>query len=353
MDQTLFYDDHEIVVKNRAYSYKSPDDGFKKSVLSYANVGATSLFTTADDLSKWAVNFENPIVGNQEIFEAMRTKGKLNNGEAIPYALGQMIGEHRGLKVISHGGADAGYRTFLARFPEQQLSVIVLSNDGSFGLAFAYTVADIFLEESMSAKANTNSEEPKASGGDSTEVEVTVDAATLKKYVGKYELRPGLVITAMEVKGELFLQATGRPRWAAKAISETRFQLESAGAEVSFHKDSSEEFNLLKLNRNGQTMDGPRQSPFDEESVDLSDFVGKFHSNELSTDYTLVVEQGKLVANHPRHDDVNLTPVKKDCFQTQRLFGQVKFVRDERNVVSGFEISNERVRNLVFSKTSD
>ena len=44
MKNTFFYDDHEKVVKNRAYSYyRTPEKKYKKSVLSYANVGATSL----------------------------------------------------------------------------------------------------------------------------------------------------------------------------------------------------------------------------------------------------------------------------------------------------------------------
>jgi CubicO group peptidase (beta-lactamase class C family) len=58
MDNTLFYDDHEKIVRNRAYSYRGSSGGYKKSVLSYANVGATSLFTTVEDLTKWAWNFK-------------------------------------------------------------------------------------------------------------------------------------------------------------------------------------------------------------------------------------------------------------------------------------------------------
>jgi len=37
MVQTLFYDDHEKIVINRAYSYKQASGGYKKSVLNYAN----------------------------------------------------------------------------------------------------------------------------------------------------------------------------------------------------------------------------------------------------------------------------------------------------------------------------
>ncbi len=41
MSNTLFYDDHEKIVKNRTYSYYSDSTGYKKSVLNFANVGAT------------------------------------------------------------------------------------------------------------------------------------------------------------------------------------------------------------------------------------------------------------------------------------------------------------------------
>ena len=52
MHATQIYDDHARIVRGRAYSYADGDDGLSKAVLSYANSGATSLFTTAEDLAK-------------------------------------------------------------------------------------------------------------------------------------------------------------------------------------------------------------------------------------------------------------------------------------------------------------
>src|SRR5262249_26033848 len=46
----------------------------------------------------------------------------------IEYALGLMIGEHRGLKTVAHGGAWGGYRAQLLRYPERHLSVATLCN---------------------------------------------------------------------------------------------------------------------------------------------------------------------------------------------------------------------------------
>ena len=147
MNSTLFYDDHERIVPNRAYSYKGDSTGYKKSVLSYANVGATSLFTTVEDLSLWVANFSKPKVGDSDLIDEMNTPAVLNNGENFGGALGQFVGEYNGQLEISHGGADAGYRTYLARYPEQDLAVIVFSNDASFSSgSVAHQVADIFLE---------------------------------------------------------------------------------------------------------------------------------------------------------------------------------------------------------------
>ena len=45
------------------YSYKQEGPELKKSVLSFANCGATSLFTTANDLLKWLDNYRTMRVG--------------------------------------------------------------------------------------------------------------------------------------------------------------------------------------------------------------------------------------------------------------------------------------------------
>ncbi|CAN5413756.1 hypothetical protein BH10BAC4_BH10BAC4_17250 [soil metagenome] len=147
MKSTLFYDDHEKIVNNRAYSYyQDANIIWKKSVLNYANVGATSLFTTVEDLSLWAANFDKIKVGNDHVMRTMNQRFILNNGDTIPYAFGQVLGNYKGLPTAGHGGADAGYRTSIVRFPEQHFSVSVFSNDASSSPGLlAYELADIFL----------------------------------------------------------------------------------------------------------------------------------------------------------------------------------------------------------------
>jgi CubicO group peptidase (beta-lactamase class C family) len=81
MTSTHFHDDHEMIVKNRAYSYAPVKDaGFKLAALNYANVGATSLFTTAEDLVRWVLNFEDKKVGGAAVIEQRINGFRLSAG---------------------------------------------------------------------------------------------------------------------------------------------------------------------------------------------------------------------------------------------------------------------------------
>ncbi|MBK7598693.1 MAG: serine hydrolase [Acidobacteria bacterium] len=82
MANTHFHDDHEMIVKNRAYSYQPEKaGGFKLSALNYANAGATSLFTTAEDMTRWALNFEDMKLGGKAVIDQMHEQGILNSGK--------------------------------------------------------------------------------------------------------------------------------------------------------------------------------------------------------------------------------------------------------------------------------
>jgi CubicO group peptidase (beta-lactamase class C family) len=150
MNSTQIYDDHERIVKNRAYSYKNTENGLAKSVLSYANSGATSLFTTAEDLAIWLGNFKTGKVGGLNSIKQLQEQGILNGGEKIKYALGIGVDTNNGLRRLSHGGADAGYRTNLSYYPEIDAGIIILSNSANFqGRLISQDISNAFFGEHM------------------------------------------------------------------------------------------------------------------------------------------------------------------------------------------------------------
>jgi CubicO group peptidase (beta-lactamase class C family) len=165
MTATQVYDDHERLLPGRAESYQLGPGGYRRSVLSFANQGASSLQTTAGDLVRWLANFGTGRVGGPGVLRRMQERGVLAGGDTIGYALGIVVDEQRGLRRLQHGGSDAGYRAMVAYYPELDAGVVVLSNSADFDAGGAASeVAEAFFGDRMrpAAEPATPSSAPVA-----------------------------------------------------------------------------------------------------------------------------------------------------------------------------------------------
>jgi CubicO group peptidase (beta-lactamase class C family) len=341
MTHTHFHDDHRHIVPNRAYSYgRLEDGGYEKLVLSYANAGATSLFTTPGDLLRWQHNFETGRVGGKQAIETMLQRGKLNDGREINYACGVGHGSYHGFKTVGHGGADAGFRSQLVWFPEQKLSVAVVSNLAQANPAqLARKVADLYLPEwQEESKPEPTAPDPNPA----------FDA-----YEGMYlHEESGQVYKLVYTDGVLKL---------ALGLS-TPVPL-APGSGSSFHPlDGSDEPQVaLETDRKGKvktlyvtTADAVRQ-PFHpverpERSHDyLKQFVGRYYSPELDVTYTVTLDGRNLVMESRKRGPSVLTPQYLDGFAWDGPI--VHFIRDKRGHPTGFRINSGRITNLWFEKS--
>ena len=345
MSNTHFHDDHEEIVKNRAYSYSSAGagGGFKAAPLNYANVGATSLFTTAEDLARWVINFEDKRIGGADVIKQMQQQAVLNSGKQIGYAFGLGIGPYRGLNTVGHAGGDAAYRSFAFWFPDQRFGVVVLSNFGSLNpQQLAMRIADIYLADKLTPEPpKPETVEPKA---------VKVDPAIFDAYVGRYLIDGRTLVNITKEDNKLMGQAVGQSKSELIPQSETTFFVKEANFEVSFERD--EKGNVVRFVRKSgsQNQSAKRLNP-PATAAQLAQFAGDYYSPELGTSYTLVVKDGQLVAQHRRHDDISLTDLEGDLFSGNRWFFQtVEFTRDMEKRVTGFRLSSGRARNVRFDR---
>jgi hypothetical protein len=161
-------------VKGRSIAYAARGAGSFATDMPFENVhGNGGLLTTVGDLLKWTQNLESGQVGGPQFLTAMHRRGILNNGDTITYAGGLMVGEYRGNAEVSHTGSTAGYRAFLARYPESKVAVAVLCNIGSVNPgSVGHAVADIFVTNAPPAA-------PAAAGsrGDATTAAARVGGA--------------------------------------------------------------------------------------------------------------------------------------------------------------------------------
>jgi hypothetical protein len=307
MSHTHFHIDPHRIVKNRAYSYGGTSGGYTVALLNYANSGATSLFTTYTDLVKWLDNFREPKLGGKPAISRLLEQAVLSDGNKVDYALGISIGKFHGLPTISHGGADAGFRSFVVWFPNQQLGVAVAGNIGSFNPGSAANkVAALYLEAELEPEA--------AKPGPVTRTFITVDPATLRTYAGTYPLpRIGQTLVAVAEGGRLLAAGPLQPPMEMKPVSPSRFYVEQLSADVEFTPTTNGGMKV-KITQPGAVNEGERATDLLKAESDLTLYAGVYWSDELETQYTFSVNNGKLVASHAHHGIIQFTPGIKDTF---------------------------------------
>ena len=343
MTNSFFLDDHQMLVKNLADSYDgSKSGGFKKSHMLISSVGATNLYSTAEDMAKWAMNFDQHIVGDAQIIYKLNKAPFLNNGEKGEYALGQFPITYKGLIAFDHSGAEAAYESYFIRIPKHQFAVSVLANSGSFWAeGLGRRIVDIYLKDYLE-----DIEQPPSIDSQTNEI-IKLPFGVLNGYEGQYWSEDqSLQREILLKKDTLYYTRSNSSASKLLPINDNTFLMEdqSVGVRIEF----------LKMNT-GYAMnfidnhDTIRFIPILH--VDIAEYTGTYYSRELQTYYHLNVLDDQLIASHQRNPDILIHPVQKNRFHSRTwFFKNISFQRDENDKVVGFQISNRGVTNLSFLK---
>jgi CubicO group peptidase (beta-lactamase class C family) len=290
MKHTLILDDHKKIVPMRATGYSpNPRGGFQIEMSNFEQTGDGAVQTSVEDLLLWDQNFYEPKVGGKTFLEQMHAVGALNNGEKHSYASGLFIGEYKGLRRVDHGGSWAGYRSELARFPDQKFSVACLCNLRTVNPSgLVSRVADIYLADHFKA-----ADIPKAmekTGGDSSAA-VVIAEEKLKEKVGVYRsLTNGELRRVTLRDGKLRIDAFTQSGLELKPFSETQFNIAGQeGVSVEFKSEGGKtQYHLSRNNRKPEAFE--RVEAFEPSAEQLNEFAGSYYSDELGTTYRMSVE---------------------------------------------------------------
>jgi CubicO group peptidase (beta-lactamase class C family) len=340
MTKTHFRDDHAEVIKHQAYGYSHDKGRWELSVTNFDTVGATSLFTTVEDLALWDENFYTQKVGGPKFTETMLTHDPLTNGEKNSYAFGLVAEKYRGLDAVDHSGADAGYRSDILRFPAQHFSVACLCNAGDSGPSnLTQKVTDVLLAAEL--------KEPEAAAKAKAAF-ITPQQDQLSAKAGFYFEEKSRLLRKLVVKDGALGWDVGDEVIALHAMTNDKFQIGEYPAEMDF---SAGKGGLLSMQMGtpGEKMRQFEQlAAFTLPDKQRAEYVGNYRSAEIDPVYRIVEENGKLVLKRLKHDPVALTAVAPDLFQAE--IGAIQFQRDAKKNLVGMKISTGRIRDLDFAK---
>jgi CubicO group peptidase (beta-lactamase class C family) len=237
------YDSNTAIIPRRAAGYAPSPGGPLNAGFIHMSIphAAGALYSTTADLLRW----EQGLFSGKLISAA--SLAKMTTPFKNDYALGVIVQTTSGRKVVQHGGGIEGFNTFLAYYPDSKVTVAVLANiNGQVPTQIATKLADL------------------AHGGvvqlTSERKELTLPVATLSKYVGTYEVAPGVNMLIRLIGDHLTTQLTGQQQFPIFAESETKFFLKVVEAQVEFFTDAAGTVTHAVMYQNGRERKVPRTS---------------------------------------------------------------------------------------------
>jgi CubicO group peptidase (beta-lactamase class C family) len=352
MSHTHFRDNHAEIVHDIAYGYVQHDGSFNLSIPNFDTVGATSLLTTVEDLAAWDENFYIARVGGPALISQMQERGHLNDGTELNYAAGLFIEKYRGLNIVEHAGADAGYKAELMRFPDQHFSVALLCNLANINpSALSRRVADIYLASVLASAPNEAAAPAKA-----PTMSPPPSPQSLEKWVGLYvdhEASDRVYHVRLE-GGQLTagLGATGAGEDIV-AIDQDRFRfIKYPRTELFFQAGANDAPPEVTSSISGKKQyHYTRVGPYEPTAAQLQEFTGVYRSEEIDMPHQIVISDGRLVVRSLKSPDFPLRPVSTDLFEASDG-DRLRFTRDAQGKVTGAMFNGSRVLNFRFERAS-
>jgi CubicO group peptidase (beta-lactamase class C family) len=247
------YDSNSAVIPHRASGYVHVGDGFENAGFIHMSVphGAGALYSTTVDLLKWEQGLFGGKLLQAASLQKMTTPFKQN------YAFGLQVETAGGHKVIQHGGGIEGFNTEVAYYPDDKLTVVVLGNvNGGAPGDIAGKLAALARGETVKLPGERK--------------EITLDLKLLERYVGAYQLAPGIDVLITLENNQLFTKLTGQATLPIFPESENLFFLKAVDAQIEFPKDGAPgKASQLILHQNGR--DNPAKRLDDAEAKRIAD----------------------------------------------------------------------------------
>jgi D-alanyl-D-alanine carboxypeptidase len=108
---------------------------------------AGELAMPANELAKWDISMLRQRLLKPASYKEMETEVRLKDGSGTGYALGLQTGSINGHRVVRHGGEVSGYTAANVVFPDENIAIVVLTNQDAVSASgsIARKIADLLF----------------------------------------------------------------------------------------------------------------------------------------------------------------------------------------------------------------
>lgn len=345
MKHTVF-DTEGTVIENKAQGYYTTNNKFTNAHLQHNQTILTDVYTTVGDMCLWANELFSPKIASENSIkkfdELSVVKGKkVTEMNTALYTGSHRFWNFRGVKKLYHIEVDGGYACKLIRYPDHNVALIVLGNDGVYNGNAATEASALYIEDFLDSVSH-NSEKINS---------IKLSNKQLAAFESNYWDADYHTSRKIHLVNDTLRYYRGPGNESALVpLTKNSFKMMTWG-EVKVDFDTTTKQKKMTVNVGGKTYNSVAYDASAKWTKDLNSFSGTYFAEDLSTNYTLCYTKGKLILEHPRLEPVELAPKIKDLFSgNHRHFGSLAFKRDDNNEIAGFYLSSSGVNPIWFKK---
>lgn len=345
MNQTMFARDDKPGTSGLTmdYAYNAAKKTFKADTKPSINAfGATGVYSTLRDFSRWDANFDENKLGKKTaaLLRRMLTPYPLNDGSSTFYGGGMFLRTYEGVTTEGHSGGWNNYLMQYRRFPEQHLAVMVCCNNNYYSpFAMCDSIANMLLHLPAPPPPL-----PAAYGSLVPDPE---------KYTGTYFAAMGIVRQVLYDRGLLYI-VTGEGTAAKK--QPLRFERKTGDSIMAFTDDKNFEVRFRLRNREvyafswggGGYFANVRYFSKEVPAVSTGkQYTGKYRMDEFGRNVHVRYSKRKhaLLVKPVFFKSYQLKPIAEGLYQVK---GEDIYIRFERSsmVAANFWVHDIRLRKI-------
>ncbi|HET9225051.1 MAG TPA: serine hydrolase domain-containing protein [Thermoanaerobaculia bacterium] len=131
MAGTVAYEEGISKVERRAYGYSERDGRFERTDQSLTSsvLGDGGIYSSVEDLWLWdQALYGTRLLPAETLAMAFKAGTSTSDQPGSGYGYGWYVASHRGTRKVWHYGETIGFSTYLARYPDKRLTIIMLTN---------------------------------------------------------------------------------------------------------------------------------------------------------------------------------------------------------------------------------
>lgn len=335
MSQTSFEGDYMRVLPERARPYANWGE-WKEYPAIFNVMGDGNLYSSLEDQITWEKMIQNG--KSKGISQEVLSQSQQQIDSEQIYGYGIEHNSFQGTKLISHDGNTGAFNASFVRFPEYNLSVVVMSNHGSLyphGLARQSAQIILNLEESPR-------ETPQAP-------EELDSQPSLSAMIGQYQHEDGSLVGFVREGRKLYWKQGHNRPFEMEHVEGNLFHMtENRNLKVSFHPE--EESPWMVVYYPGSDPRVHKKAIPVQASEDWWNAAnGRFRNYELDLSIEVSYQGEQIYEAKTSEWAGQMTMLFRDALRMDDGY-HITFIRQDDGLVSEILLSSDRAKNVRFRR---